>query len=564
MDNRIFDFHFHLLFKHHICDQKDFNKDLELRGLGKLLSDVMGGAFGSQSSPSQVKQSNLYLGVIALISIEHAFANKVLNVLNIDLSPVLPLDKDLFKRTKEGKTTYFDEFRKQIQAYASEGTRETLAQNYGIKYLHRRDFADLISEDKNATREKILKKLESPGIRYMTFSIEGGHNLSNVPIRKEMQSLNPELQLKAIQDDDSNLDFISMNLCHLSEIPEQSLGGFAQGVNGLSQVAFSSVDFFPTTGLGVSERGKKVIKQALTHPTKPVLIDVKHMSVYTRLHYYRLKAKLAREFPLTERLPIISSHTGFTFTSVTDYVANKRFRSRTYTSDKVGRLICEVEPENRKIGRTNDTINKKLWCNPWSINLFDDEIITIMESKGLIGISLDQRILGATRMFADSQHPRFFEKESIPELEWKKLFRDGQLPGVEGLEKLISAPSREERHIMLLSLHIIHAVKIGYANLTWLDDESPWDHICIGSDFDGLINPINGFDNVIDLRKMRNELLRYLPMADKYLDFNENIPVIPKKPGSGIDTVKLNSLIEKFLFKNGQDFIVRFLSNWTI
>jgi microsomal dipeptidase-like Zn-dependent dipeptidase len=562
MENRVFDFHYHLLFKHQICTNKNIQTDVTVKGVGALFNDVMGGAFDSQSSPSQVKNSALHLGVIALITIEHAFANRIFHVLGEDFSKILPLDRSLFDRTREGKTNYYKEFLEMVDFYMSKNIKNTLSGKFNIQYLDRRDFP--VADFSN--KEKILGKLEADkDIRYMAFSIEGGHNLSNMPVHnQETKSMNPELQLKEIQDN-GKLDFMSMTLCHLSEIPEQSLGGFAQGLNRLSQIAFSSEDFMPKTGLGISALGKKVVFQALTHE-RPILIDLRHMSLYTRLHYYKVKEKLAIDFPDTTRLPLISSHSGFTFTSVTDYITNKKFRSTTFT-DNLARLICEVEPENRSIGKTNDTINKKLWCNPWSINLFDDEIVTIMESRGMIGISMDQRVLGATKMAVDSKHPRYFEKESVPEQEWKKLFRDGQLPSTESLLDVLglSAPSRPERHIMLFCLHIVHAVRLGLAHLSWPQGTSPWDHICIGSDYDGLINPINGFDSITDIHKLRDQLLKYLPVADSYLtDQDDEVSAIPRQSDKKVDMNELTRMIEKFLFTNGQDFMIRFLSNWRL
>lgn len=560
MDNRIFDFHYHLLFKHYLTDVKDITKPVRTSGITALFDELMGGAFGSQSSPTQVGQSNLYMGVIALLSVEHAFANRIFHVLGIDLSEKVfgILDKDLFDRVRLGKTSYFDEFQKQVNQYASAGIKESVRASANIQYLYRSDFP----RDQFASKEAIRQKLQADNsARYMGFSIEGGHNLSNMPIRGGMKSMNPELQLKKIQDDNT-LDFMFMNLCHLSEIPEQSLGGFAQGVNNLSQIAFSSEDFMPKTGLGITEPGKRVITQALTHRERPMLIDVKHMSLYTRLHYYRLKEKLAIDNPDTARLPIVSSHTGFTFMPVADYVGEKAFRSKTYQDSKTAQTICEVEPLNRNIGTTNDKRNNDLWCNPWSINLFDDEIATIMESRGMIGISLDQRILGASKMMKDGKRKQYYEAENVPEQEWKKLFRDGQLPGAEGFWDMLGYPSRPERHIMLFCMHIVHAIKIGYARLTWVADASPWDHICIGSDFDGLINPINGMDDIVKLNKLGDELQKYLPVADSHYGFDTTVSALPKTSNGAVDPEALKRCIEKFLYLNGQDFMIRFLSNW--
>ena len=551
----IFDFHYHLLFKHYIHEKPEpaLAANVKTRGLASVLNGIFGGPFNSQSSPTMVANSPLKIGVIAVISLEHAFANQVLHLLGINFSGALPLDQKLFERTRDGATTYYDEFKNQVKHYITHEA-DLKQPQFDIHYLRRKDWAGL-------KLPEIEKQLNAGTKKYMAFSIEGGHNLSNVPINKDAKSHSPQLQLKAIQDG-SELDFISMNLCHLSSIREQTLGGFAQGVNKMSQIAFKSNDFMPKNEFGITEIGKKVIRQAYTHDTKPMLIDVKHMSLYSRLHFYKIRDKLILEHPKAGRLPIISSHTGFTFTTVTDYIQNKRFRSKHGSEE--GDPSCIVEPENRKIGRTNDLVNKGLFCNPWTINLFDEDIVEIMESGGMMGISLDQRVLGTSNPAVDSVRDKYFEGEHVAKLEWEKLFRDGQMPGAERIEFLegIFAP-RNERHLMLLCHHIVYAVRIGYEYMNWTDGKSPWDCICIGSDFDGLINPLNGFDNVDSFKDLERQLNKYLPQADKYLKKENGRKALDYDTNGNLDEDKLKQYIQKFLYRNGLSFIARYLTNWT-
>lgn len=551
---KTFDFHFHLLFKHYITEGTSQQKNVKVKGLADILDTIFGGPFDSQSSPLQVSESSLRLGVVSLVSLEHAFANRILNLellgIDIDLSHVLPMKWGLVEKVKKGEISYFDDFKAQLDDYK---TSLNWLQDapYNIRYLNRRDW-------KGKKPDEIRSKLEVEGERHFAFSIEGGHNLSTVPIHGDVRSLFPELKLKELQDS-NDFDFISINLCHLSYIPEQHLGGFCQGLNNLSQIAFSSEDFTPKSGIGLTALGKKVIRQALTHPEKPVLIDVKHMSVYSRFQYYRFRESLAREIPSVARLPIMSSHTGFTFYTLKDFINNKKFRSTTETIH--GLKATKVEAENQRVGRTDDRINNGLFPNPWTINLFDEEITEIMSSRGMIGLSLDQRILGAAKIAIDSKRGQFYEGEYITQPEFERLFRDGQLPGPERIfEDLV--PSREERHIMLLCLHIIHAVRVGYSTLSWLQGTSPWDHICIGSDFDGLINPINGIDNATCFDELRKQLIRYLPQADKSVTTYPGTKALRYKEDGSVDKTYLEEVVDKFMFQNGLEFLIRFLTNW--
>lgn len=564
MEYAIFDFHFHLLFKHYLSQELPIDESFVTNGMAKVLNDVFGGPFDSQSSPKQIKNSRLRLGVTSLLSLEHAFANRMLHILDGNFESFLSFNKELFVNTRNGNTTYFAEFTNQVKFYKE---RKEQLKALGIEFTGRHDYKDKTKED--VLKDMKTKEGNGKKVCQLVFSIEGGHNLSDVPIRGKLVSRTPEFNLQFIQDrkgEFSDIDFISINLCHLSYIPEQPLGGFAQGLNKVMQIAFSSEDFMPKTGLGLTQLGKKVIRQALTHPERPLLIDVKHMSVYTRFHYYRFRESLIDEDPAISRLPIISSHTGFTFSSMADYLEEKRFVSDTAT--EYGVKVCTVQSENRYIGKTNDKVNSGLFSNPWTINLFDEEIVSIMRSRGMIGLSLDQWILGADKIM-DSSRNCYFEAECIAKEEWEKLFKETRLPVKEKLAGLIKdiAPSRAERHVMLLCMHLIYAVRIGNEQLVWLQGTSPWDHLCIGSDFDGLVNPVNRLDNIEKLSGLEDNLRKYLPIADQYLCTGElengaAARSLKYNADKSIDTGYLESVIEKFMYTNGVDFTARFLSNW--
>jgi microsomal dipeptidase-like Zn-dependent dipeptidase len=106
----------------------------------------------------------------------------------------------------------------------------------------------------------------------------------------------------------------------------------------------------------------------------------------------------------------------------------------------------------------------------------------------------------------------------------------------------------------------VHAVRIGYAALPWMENTSPWDHLCIGSDYDGLINPINGYDNITDLTKMRADLKKHLPLADMLIE-GENKKAL-KYVDNKVDATFLNEVVEKVMFTNGVKMVGRFLKNW--
>ena len=238
-----FDFHFHLLTKHAISKQADLNKPIEVDGfVMKALNEMIGGSFESQASPAQVLDSQLYFGINAINAVELAFVqdiHKLLGIINIEEG--LPLNREMVRQIKEGLTSYYNLFNEQVAF-----TLSALTNNAGWK-IH------LIKRGDEAARKAIEAALSDPENfaqaknRWFALSIEGGHNLVETLINSGQRHMTAELTLKRIQDRE-DVDIISMNLCHLTDIPELRLGGFAQGLNRKAHGLFRSDDFIPFGG----------------------------------------------------------------------------------------------------------------------------------------------------------------------------------------------------------------------------------------------------------------------------------------------------------------------------
>lgn len=544
----IFDFHFHLLFKH-VISKKDagrlpISSDFKTKGVMSVIDEFMGNAFDSQSSPTMVKNSDLGYGVTALMAMEYAFAENINGLFQGFSSSNLPISWDYIDKVKTKKTNYFSLLKEEINYYKTNSA--TLEKDYKIKFISR----------KKPPTEDIFT---DPKFTYLAFSAEGAHNFSDGKIRDSSVPTDPGKCYKEIQDNRENIDFFSINLVHLSEIPEQIMCGFAQALTNTAQIAFRSDDFIPKSGFGISDKGKEFIKTVFLHPY-PTLIDVKHMSVYSRYKFYQYREDLGAENPEVLRLPIISSHTGFTFCKLEDFLEQKQYKTEIRYNH--GKAIPEITAKNRLIGKTDFLLNNKLYSNPWTVNLFDEEIIEIMQSNGMMGISMDQRILGSAKSTLDGVRGEYFkDAEAIPFLEWQKWFKEGTF---EVAEKFTTAPKsdREVRHIYLLCAHILYAVRLGYEHMNWVGERSPWDHICLGSDYDGLINPINPYKNVTNIGKLRNDLLVYLPIVDRKLLPFGNIRVFNNKNSEPISEAYLVKCVDKFLSENGKNLLKRYLKNW--
>ena len=104
-----FDFHFHLLFKHYMTEGFDHKGNVTTSGIAKILNEVMGGTFDSQSSPKQISESSLFVGVTSVLSMEHAFVNRISK-----LAQTLPFRWSYVDKIKNGETSYYDDFIVQI------------------------------------------------------------------------------------------------------------------------------------------------------------------------------------------------------------------------------------------------------------------------------------------------------------------------------------------------------------------------------------------------------------------------------------------------------------------
>ena len=147
-----------------------------------------------------------------------------------------------------------------------------------------------------------------------------------------------------------------------------------------------------------------------------------------------------------DNIPLIYSHAGVAGLSMTD----KDFIKK----DKKGK-------------------NKDSYFNRWSVNLADEEIKRIHDSNGLLGIMLDKY-----RLCGEKVATMIDAEES-------------------------GSPKRKEIYIKLLAMNVLHAVKA-------TGQKSGWDILCLGSDYDGMVQPFEFYDTAATLPDMALDLQQFL------------------------------------------------------
>lgn len=148
---------------------------------------------------------------------------------------------------------------------------------------------------------------------------------------------------------------------------------------------------------GVTELGWHTVEQLLSRKNgKRILIDIKHMSLNSRIEYYQF---VQRNNIVNDQdpIPIICSHTGVNGISTL-------------------KKLQQIGDKSR--------IPKNSHFNNWSMNLCAEEISIIYKSGGVIGIILDKAILGNDKylQFIQSTKKGIKRKQMYLKLIWDTIF----------------------------------------------------------------------------------------------------------------------------------------------
>ncbi len=224
-----------------------------------------------------------------------------------------------------------------------------------------------------------------------------------------------------------------------------------------------------------------------------ILIDTRHMSPRTRQEYYDEVVRPYNERhagrPKAERerfpkIPVITSHSAYS-----------------------GVLTLEELVANGPLEDDNWQRNP---FYAWGINPCAEDIQIVHSSEGLFGLSFDQRIVGVA--------PR-------------QKVHDSQWP-----------------HIMLNQIFAVVDVIMQDDRLAAAERRTIWDRICIGTDFDGMIDPVTRYPTAIDLSTFADDL-RELLWQHRHTRM--------------IDDIGVDELVEKIAWRNAYDFAQRHLPSVT-
>ncbi len=230
----------------------------------------------------------------------------------------------------------------------------------------------------------------------------------------------------------------------------------------------------------ITNLGWMVINEMLKDPMQRILVDVKHMSVASRLSYYAFRRN---HYP---DVPIIFSH-GAVYGGVLE--------SEGDLLDGTPAVI------------TNSTEEQAERFYKFDINLFDGDIIEIVNSSGLIGMEIDKRVTGVKKKGEDN----------MPEMIWYNMCYIAKVASMQALKAGACA----------------------------------WDFISLGTDFDGIINPTRDY-------KTATLVTNLCDMVRAYLE-----PFLASNDGQKTNPAGLSSqdILDKIFCKNVQDFVAKYYVN---
>lgn len=490
------DFHVHGNFKSffsgYTVDEKKSPWEEVHFGIDNFLFKRANRILGSQSCFSQIYAGDVKLAVIPLYSTERAFPESFFLKLVDTFSS--KISNKLFKAIRNNEVTYWqqlDDCHKHLLRAATDNVPGHETVNFTRCY---EDF--------------------QPGKMNIVLSMEGAHCFldatEDAATPLGMEKITQRLkQYKQRNPADPSPRVFILNLTHLTRAP------FSNHAFGMKMI--NNTDFIPQ-GRSVSPAGMRLIETALTYDKDyyPMIIDVKHMSVESRKDFYKLRRE---KFP---DVPITASHvgcTGISWDQVPSYIQN--VHAPLFNKRKCN-LVSYTKPEGILQGTE---------FNPWSINLYDEDIAEILLSGGMIGLSLDQRILGCGEI-AREKMSKAETFEGI-RIEYPLIAKDPD----EG--DLIPDAELHFRHFCNTIFHIVEVAK-----RTENGKVNAWERLVIGSDFDGLIDAV---DFCVNGKEYRN--------IEQYM--KAKLPALALEAGIELPA-DVNTLITDILYNNADNFLKRY------
>jgi microsomal dipeptidase-like Zn-dependent dipeptidase len=218
----------------------------------------------------------------------------------------------------------------------------------------------------------------------------------------------------------------------------------------------------PGLNRGFTPLGREVLELFLNrYQGRRILIDTKHMSVATRQEFYRIIRRKREEE--NDTIPIIHSH-----------AAINGWQTLEQAHDK----------------EDTAALDQGHFFSRWQINLTDEDILEMYDSDGLIGVVLHEGRMPGEGLQREVRQIKKKLQKAPPASRRRQL-----------LERQLN-----DLYLKLIWSTIFHIIKVVHDGRA----ASGWKMIALGSDYDGVVEPINTFPEVASFQALRTELMAYL------------------------------------------------------
>lgn len=316
---------------------------------------------------------------------------------------------------------------------------------------------------------------------------------------------------------------------------------------------------------GVNSYGKAVMKGLLeqSDTTHRIYIGLKHSDFMTRKYFFDSLMVQTNNELLKDTIPPICSHCAV------------NGLPEVYYSP----LIDEYS-----LLRSSSTTT----FYPFSINIYDEEITAIAKNGGIIGLPLEQRVLGG---YINTKIPRLVPLDNDGNLRrknckrWKYvqlIFALHQNPTVSDWNPVVKnalqfafdyskniMQAREAKRIYQLTCADYISVEPFLQNLFYIldktgklengnqDRSAPWNHICIGSDLDGIIDPIDICPTASQYPHFKERLRQFIPVFLELRALNDSSKKNKKTDWYFDDDFTIEEALHQLFYKSLKDFTVK-------
>jgi microsomal dipeptidase-like Zn-dependent dipeptidase len=375
--------------------------------------------------------------------------------------------------------------------------------------------------------EEYKEAIEEPKTEVGIFTIEGGHAFSYLPaarlISKRWEELTPKQQNRITKEYLKNVKRLKgkpafpgdekyfdqrhtpfyVTLVHMYY---NFLSGHSKSFVKILDQVFGQRNGSKDGNKEITELGRQVIENLLHKgpDERRILIDVKHMSYDARKQYYDI---VRRKRADGDSIPIVCSHGAVT-----------GFSDKHYDGDDA---------------QSDFT---RYYLSALSINLFEEDIEEIVKSDGIIGIVTHEgRMPG-----------------KVAKKELKKLYKEYK-------KNRISRDEMARAYIRLIMHNLFFIVKT-IDDMPGMDGRKAWDHICLGSDYDGIMDPFNLYPDASQFMTMFGDMKEFLENPEA-LDRMEETQLSVEEVKRLMYDLSPTEICEKIAYKNVENFLGKYFTD---